>query len=101
MDKTCPEKLGFDDQEWVGIQHCSEEDDGNWDWGGCRNDPVNDTAITKLANDACDSYCSTTLWVGASSIAAFAVSEFWSFPPPPPSSYLFFPSSLYKLLSSR
>lgn len=74
MDKTCPEKLGFDDQEWVAIQHCNEQDDGNWDWGGCRNDPVNDTSITKLANDACDSYCSTTLWVGASSIAAYAVS---------------------------
>lgn len=59
----------------MAIQHCNEEDNGNWDWGGCKNDPVNDTSITKLANDACDSYCSTTLWVGASSIAAYAVSR--------------------------
>lgn len=76
VDKTCPQKLGFDDQEWVGIQHCNEQGDGIWDWGGCKLDPANSTSVSRLANNQCDPYCSTTLWVGGSSIAAYAVSGF-------------------------
>lgn len=74
-DSTCLGKLGFGDQEWVAIHHCGTTSSGDTNWGGCKNDPANDTALTKLANSMCDPYCSsTTLWVGGSTIEAYAVS---------------------------
>lgn len=39
--------------------------------------PANDTVLTKIPNSMCDPYCtlSVPLWVGASSIEAYAVSD--------------------------
>lgn len=74
VDKTCPQKLGFKDQEWVGMIHCGTDSAGNTDWGGCKVDPANATDLFKLPNESCDDYCSTTLWVGAADIPSFAVS---------------------------
>lgn len=75
-DKTCPSKLGFDDQEWVAIDHCGTDSNGDTDWGGCKNSPANETALTKLPNSSCDPYCATTLWVGGTTIDAYAVSNY-------------------------
>ncbi|CAN8104888.1 unnamed protein product [Discula destructiva] len=74
VDSTCPQKLGFFDQEWVAIHHCGTTPGGDTNWGGCKNDPANDTALTKIPNSMCDPYCtlSVPLWVGASSIEAYA-----------------------------
>lgn len=59
-DATCPQKLGFGDQEWVAIDHCGTDSQGNTEWGGCKNTPVNDTQLTKLANSMCSPYCAST-----------------------------------------
>ncbi|CAN8104184.1 unnamed protein product [Discula destructiva] len=73
VDKTCPQKLGFKDQEWVGMVHCGTGANGDTDWGGCKVDPANATDLFKLPNESCDDYCSTTLWVGAADIPLYAV----------------------------
>lgn len=74
VDKTCPQKLGFKNQEWVGMIHCGTESNGDTDWGGCKVDPANSTDLFKLPNESCDDYCATTLWVGVADIPSFAVS---------------------------
>lgn len=73
VDKTCPQKLRFDDQEWVGLAQCGTESDGNWDWGGCEVPAEDSTELVRLPNDNCEAYCSTTLWVGTSDIPTFAI----------------------------
>lgn len=73
VDKTCPQKLGFKDQEWVGLNQCGTESNGDKDWGGCKVDPANATDLFKLPNANCDDYCSTTLWIGSANIPSFAV----------------------------
>lgn len=80
VDKTCPQKLDFKDQEWVGLQHCNIEPSGDTDWGGCKVPPEDSTELVKLPNESCDPYCSTTLWVGTSDIPSFAVSISPKFP---------------------
>lgn len=76
VDKTCPQKLGFSDQEWVGLDQCGTELNGDKDWGGCKVEPANATDLFKLPNANCDDYCSTTLWIGTADIPSFAVSSF-------------------------
>lgn len=78
VDKTCPQKLGFKNQEWVGMIHCGTESNGDTDWGGCKVDPANSTDLFKLPNESCDDYCATTLWVGVADIPSFAVSIIYS-----------------------
>lgn len=90
-DSTCPRKLGFGDQEWVAIHHCATDASGDTEWGGCKNTPANETKLTVLPLSMCDPYCeSTTLFVGGSTIAAYAVSPLLSLSPehcsPDPSS---------------
>lgn len=75
VDKTCPQKLDFSDQEWVGILHCGTDSNGDTDWGGCKVPAEHATKLAKLANEDCDPYCATTLWIGGSEIPGFAVSR--------------------------
>lgn len=73
VDKTCPQKLQFDDQQWVGLYQCGSS--GNFtDWGGCENSPADLSTLVKNPLASCTPYCSSALLVGSSQLAAYAVS---------------------------
>ncbi|KAJ4386008.1 hypothetical protein N0V93_008899 [Gnomoniopsis smithogilvyi] len=71
VDKTCPQKLQFDAQQWVGLYQCGSS--GNFtDWGGCENSPSDLSTLVKLPLANCTPYCSSTIFVGSSELAAYA-----------------------------